>query len=703
MDFIDYDTFQNDTDPQENNGLPEPAPPLILPINPITNKFKNLSILKNHLSEGGGAGDSDNGTGNNNSDDTTVNNSKIAEKYAKISIDLLNSNNQSSNDDLITDLPHENSSNTKIDQSDKLNNHITSKASSHTTSTSVLSTKLSKVLNTYDNNDPKLREAIQLLQNKKIMDIDQLVKTDLLGSIARRNFRSEIENDLLKQHSNVLKEFQPIIHKIENIGDKIQKLNNINNKFQNFDKLNPELINQIEKLSIQKTILTLKKMILLNFKKKFTLTQFDEHVLTNEEISINFFSVLSKYSNDDQSRPIVLSAHDPLRYIGDILAYIHSTMVNEVEFIKILFAKEEDDEELSELSDLEQLGNITNDIINEILNSLARPLKIRIEQIIRNEINLENIGKFFNLFELFKMMYEKNLPLEIIPNSQIIKNLNNLEKITVEKIFNIMKEKLIIIKNGNTVESNDDLLLPPDWIRDYLTDVLVLFDNVQFGSDEHIFKLSDDEFKSLLKTIINEPIDILTSISQNQILNKTDQQIFQLNCLDLIQSKIITIPQFSSKNDELNDSITELKLKLIENQYNLLLTNSQLSIHQQLIQLIFPIDQIESKDDYMMYSSLIENKLFHKEKLLEIELKLHDFLPIALIEFQQSLFKISSPILANDIIIESSLKFLNLYLVFYNILLELYPDEKILEWNPYDVATLLGVEEDYKKSSFASL
>ena len=171
-----------------------------------------------------------------------------------------------------------------------------------------------------------------------------------------------------------------------------------------------------------------------------------------------------------------------------------------------------------------------------------------------------------------------------------------------------------------------------------------------------------------------------------------------MNALDLIQTKIITTTQLSKKCDEVNDLITSLKQELIEHQYELLLKDSDLSIHQQLITLIFPIDQIETDDDYAMYASLIENKLFGKEKLQEIETKLHEFLPVALIETQQSLFKISSPTIANDIITESSLKFLNLYNVFYKILQEIYPEDHLLKWTTYDVATLLGVEEVYKDS-----
>ncbi|CAM9024787.1 unnamed protein product [Wickerhamomyces anomalus] len=806
MDFIDYDTFQSTDNSSDNlkNPLPEPAPPLILPINPdFTNRFKNLSLLKKNLplnQENNNISTSDN--------DVNIT-SKTAEKYAKLSIDLLNTNHNQSHDKMISDLPTTTTASNTTDQTSKLNDHLHSNASK--SNSSVLSTRLSKILNSYDNNDPNLRDALLILQKKSNLEVEQLIRSDLLGSIARRNFRSEIEGDLLKQHTNVLREFQPVVTKIENIGTKINKLNDINNNLQRFDKLDPELVSKIEELSNSKHLLILKKSLLTNFKKKFTLNQYEEHILTNEDISIEFFKVLNKckkiHSNcsilltlgnqnlglkimekmnkfldlsyqrisfflenqllknlneenlsnnknikllkisifhlsdnvryfdeilskliqqrsktivdeflyqlnnadsNDVSRPIVLSAHDPLRYIGDILAYVHSVIVNEVEFIQNLFQKidsSENDELYNQRSELEEalihvenfqnVDDIVNDTLVKIINGLSRPLKIRIEQVVRSEKHLDVIPKISNLLDLFKMMYEKILPKKL-KDCSVIESLDSLKSLCIEKIFGLLKEKLTIIKNENNSEL-DDLLLPPDWVRDYLTDALVIFQDSSIGSDSNVFGLSDELFENLSDLIVNKPIEILSEHSKS-LADGRNIKIFKLNALDLIQTKIITTTQLSKKCDEVNDLITSLKQELNEHQYELLLKDSDLSIHQQLITLIFPIDQIETDDDYAMYASLIENKLFGKEKLQEIETKLHEFLPVALIETQQSLFKISSPTIANDIITESSLKFLNLYNVFYKILQEIYPEDHLLEWTTYDVTTLLGVEEVYKDS-----
>lgn len=44
---------------------------------------------------------------------------------------------------------------------------------------------------------------------------------------------------------------------------------------------------------------------------------------------------------DRNAKPIELYAHDPLRYVGDILAWLHSTAVSEQEALEVLFVATE--------------------------------------------------------------------------------------------------------------------------------------------------------------------------------------------------------------------------------------------------------------------------------------------------------------------------------------------------------------------------
>ena len=53
-----------------------------------------------------------------------------------------------------------------------------------------------------------------------------------------------------------------------------------------------------------------------------------------------FIDALTKGGPNGQSpRPIELNSHDPIRYMGDMLAWIHQSTASENEFLRSLFRK----------------------------------------------------------------------------------------------------------------------------------------------------------------------------------------------------------------------------------------------------------------------------------------------------------------------------------------------------------------------------
>lgn len=57
---------------------------------------------------------------------------------------------------------------------------------------------------------------------------------------------------------------------------------------------------------------------------------------------------------DSTTKPIELYAHDPLRYIGDMLAWLHSTAVQEQEALEVLFISQEGEGQNSILGGIEE-------------------------------------------------------------------------------------------------------------------------------------------------------------------------------------------------------------------------------------------------------------------------------------------------------------------------------------------------------------
>jgi hypothetical protein len=55
-----------------------------------------------------------------------------------------------------------------------------------------------------------------------------------------------------------------------------------------------------------------------------------------------FLDALTRGGPNGLPRPIELHAHDPIRYIGDMLAWIHQAMAGEREFLESLFGIKEE-------------------------------------------------------------------------------------------------------------------------------------------------------------------------------------------------------------------------------------------------------------------------------------------------------------------------------------------------------------------------
>lgn len=765
MDFIDFDSFQQDE-------IPQPQPALSLPITSnienLGKRFSNFNSLTKNLLKFEEKSDST--VDGDESEET-----KLAEKYANLSLNLINSLEDGNDEENEEDLNR-------------------SKA------TTSLSTRLSRVLNN-SMPDSLVRDIFSNL-DLKVDNIEALVEPGITGSNSRKKLRGEIESDLIKTQGLVLKEYQPVIKNLNSLENDLKNLNKlresitekVNKDFQSTKDLN----GTVKDLNSTKNLINLKKGLLTSFKNKFTLDVYEEYVLLNGEINDEFFEVLIKCENihencsillsvdnpqlglkimskfnqlinksleriisftnktlnnlyslntttklttlqkclkflrtrlnyfnsvvenfvdarskliideflsqingdldksDNRSgsflrdRPIILSAHDPVRFIGDLLAYIHSVVVNETETISSIFSitTKVNEKENTEYE------NMIDDITGRILNSLSRSVKSKIEQIISSETKLATIYSIYNLVELYTIMFAKHLKESSNDKHNLLTTVRELAKSSQNKIIWIIQNKLTTIKSSNLaqLELNSDLQ-PPEWIIEFYSDILPIIDQ---NTSDTFMNLPTEENAEFMNMIINQPIEIFNGHIENNIsklFNRRDQVILKLNFLDLILSKIMPIILLSDKILELNDLTEELSLELTNLQLDSLIKGCELTDFYNIINMICPFS--DDFFDVSIYQPITENKLFTKDKIMGTNDIIQNFLPSALIDIQQSLFKVNSPMIVNNIITNSSLEFIKFYLKF-NFIINEYLDEVLLIWSDIEVATLLGVEEPYQ-------
>lgn len=766
MDFIDFDTFTKDASGSDNDVFPQPQPPLSLPIasnlDQFSKKLSNLVLPGNIL----------------NNDNTKPSNEisevdNVMEKYAKMSIDLI-----------------------KRETGDvQLENEEDSKESSVRTS---LSTRLSRVLND-SLSDATIREIFSNLQERFDKEsngyVVDLIELGIVGSMSRKKFKGRIESELIRNQLNILKQYQPIVKQLKQIEVKLNKLNElsvqtndkINKNFDFSNKLNLE----IKDLNDNKRLIGLKKNLLISFKEKFTLNEYEEFVLNSGDLNNEFFTTLARaerinencsillsldnpqlglkiiaksnqminrsidrivsYTNktlgnmyslssksrlatlhqcfkylqnklnyfnsivntfsesrskvlvdefnrqvqgdfevngqgrsssiSSDSRPIYMSAHDPVRFVGDLLAYVHSVSVNESETITSIFTMGDDNDK--------EFENIIQDVTDKILQSLSRPIKARVEQIVTTETKLSTLVQIFNLVELYNIMFTKQLGKA----GNIVETVKQLIKVCQGRIFMIISNRLATIKNKNLTKLDLNLdLQPPEWIIEFYSDILPIVDQI---TTETILNLSPEENEKFLNLIVNEPIQVFNEhVDHNKVFSeKKDVLIIKSNFLDLILSKTIPVSLLSEKVLEVNEMIDKLTEEITQLELNNMLGQCGLYDYFNIINMICPFS-----DDFFevsIYEPIKENKLYTKDSFVQVDEKVQEFFPSAMIEMQQSLLKLNSPIVVNQIIDNSFMQFLKFYCK-----LDLINKEYLdfsFTWSDMEIATLVGIEDVYSK------
>ncbi|KHC80383.1 hypothetical protein MGS_01984 [Candida albicans P78042] len=766
MDFIDFDTFTKDASGSDNDVFPQPQPPLSLPIasnlDQFSKKLSNLVLPGNIL----------------NNDNTKPSNEisevdNVMEKYAKMSIDLI-----------------------KRETGDvQLENEKDSKESSVRTS---LSTRLSRVLND-SLSDATIREIFSNLQERFDKEsngyVVDLIESGIVGSMSRKKFKGRIESELIRNQSNILKQYQPIVKQLKQIEVKLNKLNElsvqtndkINKNFDFSNKLNLE----IKDLNDNKRLIGLKKNLLISFKEKFTLNEYEEFVLNSGDLNNEFFTTLARaerinencsillsldnpqlglkiiaksnqminrsidrimsYTNktlgnmyslssksrlatlhqcfkylqnklnyfnsivntfsesrlkvlvdefnrqvqgdfevngqgrsssiSSDSRPIYMSAHDPVRFVGDLLAYVHSVSVNESETITSIFTMGDDNDK--------EFENIIQDVTDKILQSLSRPIKARVEQIVSTETKLSTLVQIFNLVELYNIMFTKQLGKA----GNIVETVKQLIKVCQGRIFMIISNRLATIKNKNSTKLDLNLdLQPPEWIIEFYSDILPIVDQITTGT---ILNLSPEENEKFLNLIVNEPIQVFNEhVDHNKVFSeKKDVLIIKSNFLDLILSKTIPVSLLSEKVLEVNEMIDKLTEEITQLELNNMLGQCGLYDYFNIINMICPFS-----DDFFevsIYEPIKENKLYTKDSFVQVDEKVQEFFPSAMIEMQQSLLKLNSPIVVNQIIDNSFMQFVKFYCK-----LDLINKEYLdffFTWSDMEIATLVGIEDVYSK------
>ncbi|XP_007040848.2 PREDICTED: conserved oligomeric Golgi complex subunit 6 [Theobroma cacao] len=122
-----------------------------------------------------------------------------------------------------------------------------------------------------------------------------------------------------------------------------------------------------------------------------------------------FISALTRGGPGGMPRPIEVHAHDPLRYVGDMLGWLHQALASERELVLALL---DPDSVVDTGSTANRFSkNVENDsgkieadltfVLDRIFEGVCRPFKVRVEQVLQSQPSLIISYKLSNTLEFY--------------------------------------------------------------------------------------------------------------------------------------------------------------------------------------------------------------------------------------------------------------------------------------------------------------
>ncbi|XP_031503357.1 conserved oligomeric Golgi complex subunit 6 [Nymphaea colorata] len=191
-----------------------------------------------------------------------------------------------------------------------------------------------------------------------------------------------------------------------------------------------------------------------------------------------FISALTRGGPGGLPRPIEVHAHDPLRYVGDMLGWLHQALASERELVLVLFDPDAalDTGPTARRFSKDGANNSTRletdltFVLDRIFEGVCRPFKVRVEQVLQSQPSLILSYKLSNTLEFYSYTVQDLLGKDTaLSNTLLI-----LKDAAQQTFFDILKtrgDKILKYPSIITVD-----LSPPPFVSEGVLVLLEIID-----------------------------------------------------------------------------------------------------------------------------------------------------------------------------------------------------------------------------------
>ncbi|KAL0936677.1 uncharacterized protein CTRU02_208892 [Colletotrichum truncatum] len=367
----------------------------------------------------------------------------------------------------------------------------------------------------------------------------------------------------------------------------------------------------------------------------------------------------SSGAEDHSIKPIEMAAHDPLRYVGDMLAWIHSATVSEREALEILFVSEGDeiakglqsgranelwklleDGEDEDTEDFDALKAL-NDLVDRDVSGATRILRQRVEQVIQSNEETILAYKLSNILGFYRFTFAKLLGSK----SGMLDLMSGLEIGALRQFRSLMRDHLATLQ-GEFQQTPSDLG-PPDFLLDALKQLTAVMKTYEIS----IASSSDRE--SDFHPILAEAFEPFLSGCENMArgVGSPADAIFLTNCLLAAKHTLEPFDFAQKRTAQLQERVVEESEKLTEGQYQFFRRGSGLG---QLLDALGKLTTEPNDVEKVVSLEAVQPELLSRSSQI-----LDDFLPSALMDAMDNVRHLQDSSIAREITEKAATRFCN--------------------------------------------
>uniref|UniRef100_A0A672NN00 Conserved oligomeric Golgi complex subunit 6 n=1 Tax=Sinocyclocheilus grahami TaxID=75366 RepID=A0A672NN00_SINGR len=289
---------------------------------------------------------------------------------------------------------------------------------------------------------------------------------------------------------------------------------------------------------------------------KYTLDEFG--TARRSAVVRGFIDALTRGGPGGTPRPIEMHSHDPMRYVGDMLAWLHQATASEKEHLEAL---------LKQVT-VQGVEENMQEVVGHITEGVCRPLKVRIEQVIIAEPGAVLLYKLSNLLKFYHHTISGIMGTSV---SSLLMTIDEMHMLSKKMFFNSL--------SLHASRLMDKVELPPPDLGPTasLIQTLSLLREVLASHDSSVLPLDarQADFAQVLSCILDPLLQLCTVSASN--LGTADMATYMVNSLYMMKTTLALF-EFTDKRLEMLEFQIEAHLDtLINEQASFVLTRTGLS------------------------------------------------------------------------------------------------------------------------------